>query len=48
VDVEVFEGSVTLRGSVPSVIDVENAEEVAARVPGVVEVDEELDVEDLA
>lgn len=48
VDVEVFEGSVTLRGSVPSVIDVENAEEVAARVPGVVEVDEELDVDDLA
>ncbi len=47
VDVEVFEGSVTLRGTVPSVDDVENAEEVAARLPGVMEVNEELDVEDL-
>lgn len=47
VDVEVFAGTVTLRGTVPSVDDVENAEEVAARLPGVVEVNEELDVEDL-
>lgn len=47
IDVEVFAGTVTLRGTVPSVDDVENAEEVAARLPGVVEVNEELDVEDL-
>jgi osmotically-inducible protein OsmY len=38
---------VTLRGTVQSLDDVESAEEVAARVPGVIEVSEELDVEDL-
>lgn len=44
IDVHVFEGVVTLRGVVPDLIDAENAEEVAARVPGVVEVREELTV----
>jgi len=33
-----------LRGTVADVIDVENAEEVAARVTGVIEVIEELEV----
>lgn len=47
IDVEVIEGNVTLRGTVPSIDAAESAEEVAARVPGVVEVDEELDVEEL-
>jgi osmotically-inducible protein OsmY len=47
IDVEVLEGNVTLRGTVPSVDAAERAEEVAARIPGVVEVDEELDVEEL-
>jgi osmotically-inducible protein OsmY len=46
-EVEVEEGLVTLRGTVQSLDDVESAEEVAARVPGVIEVNEELDVEDL-
>ena len=44
-DVNVFEGVVTLRGRVPYLFDAEDAEEVAARVPGVVEVREELEVE---
>lgn len=48
VEVKVLEGLATLRGTVQSVDDVENAEEVAARLPGVVEVSEEFDVEDLA
>ena len=47
IDVEVIDGYVTLRGTVPSVDDAENAEEVAARLPGVIEVIEELEVEDL-
>jgi osmotically-inducible protein OsmY len=47
IDVEVTDGNVVLRGTVPSIDTAESAEEVAARVPGVVEVDEELDVEDL-
>jgi osmotically-inducible protein OsmY len=38
-------GTVRLRGQVPDMIDAENAEAVAARVPGVVEVIEELDVQ---
>ena len=42
VDVQVREGVVRLRGSVADVIDSQNAEEVAARVPGVVEVVDEL------
>ena len=46
-EVDVEEGLVTLRGTVQSLDDVESAEEVAARVPGVIEVNEELDVEDL-
>ena len=43
--VDVRQGVVYLRGTVPDVDDVENAEEVAGRVPGVVEVVEELRVE---
>jgi osmotically-inducible protein OsmY len=47
IDVDVLEGNVVLRGTVPSIDSAESAEEVAARVPGVIEVDEELDVEEL-
>ena len=47
IDVEVREGVVSLRGSVQSVTDAENAEEVAGRVPGVEEVLEELRVVDV-
>ncbi|MGH2610627.1 MAG: BON domain-containing protein [Tepidiformaceae bacterium] len=43
-DVEVFEGVVTLRGSVPLLEDAENAEAVAATVPGVIEVADETEV----
>lgn len=46
-EVDVVEGLVTLRGPAPSIDAVESAEEVAARVPGVTEVVEELDVADL-
>jgi hypothetical protein len=46
-DVEVAQGLVVLRGAVPDIEDVENAEEVAARVPGVLEVREELQVENV-
>ncbi|MBI2323152.1 MAG: BON domain-containing protein [Chloroflexi bacterium] len=45
--VYVQRGVVHLRGTVPSVEDALNAEEVAARVPGVVEVREELEVSGL-
>lgn len=45
IDVSVFDGVVTLRGVVPLLEDSNSAEEVAARVPGVVEVREMLDVE---
>jgi osmotically-inducible protein OsmY len=38
-------GSVRLRGRVADMDDAENAEAVAARVPGVVEVVEELEVQ---
>jgi osmotically-inducible protein OsmY len=38
-------GRALLRGLVPDLVDAENAEAVAARVPGVVEVVEELDVQ---
>lgn|GEM_PF-641041 len=41
-EVEVRRGVVSLRGRVWDVADVENVEEVASRVPGVVEVSEEL------
>jgi hypothetical protein len=40
-------GIVVLRGRVRDLDDAENAEEVAARVPGVMEVREELEVADL-
>ncbi len=45
--VVVRNGVVHLRGRVGSIEDAEQAEEIAARVPGVVEVREELDVEGL-
>lgn len=44
VDVEVVEGVVVLRGTVSSLDDVEAAEDVAGRVPGVAEVDEDLEI----
>lgn len=44
-EVAVRDGLVMLRGSVPTVEDVENAEAVASRVPGIVEVREEIRVE---
>jgi osmotically-inducible protein OsmY len=44
IEVEVFEGRVELRGTVDDMLDVEAAEEVAARIPGVVEVTERLRV----
>lgn len=47
VTVEVTNGIVRLSGRVPDLVDAENAEEVAARVDGVLEVREELDVEGL-
>ena len=47
VQVTVSRGIVRLRGSVPSLDDAENAEEVAGRVPGVVEVKEYLAVENV-
>lgn len=46
-DVDVQEGIVTLRGTVPSLEDVDLAESVAARAPGVEEVQEELEVQGL-
>lgn len=45
VEVEVQDGVVFLRGVVPSLDDVDLAEGVAARVPGIEEVREELQVE---
>lgn len=47
IEVTVEEGIVRLSGRVQSLDDAESAEEVAARVPGVVDVEEELDVADL-
>lgn len=44
VEVEVARGIARLRGEVRDIVDVESAEEVAARVPGVVEVAEEFTV----
>jgi osmotically-inducible protein OsmY len=44
IEVEVIEGLVRLSGQVPSLDDAESAEEVASRVPGVVEVEELLEV----
>lgn len=46
-EVEVQDAIVTLRGTVPTIDDVENAESVAAGVYGVQEVQEELEVEGL-
>jgi osmotically-inducible protein OsmY len=45
IDVEAQDGLVTLRGTVPTLEDVDLAEAVAAEVPGVEEVQEELQVE---
>jgi osmotically-inducible protein OsmY len=42
IEVEVFEGDVTLRGTVAFLEDTDSALEVAARVPGVVSVTDEL------
>jgi osmotically-inducible protein OsmY len=47
VEVSVDEGLVRLTGRVTTLDDAESAEEVAARVPGVVEVAEELEVANL-
>ncbi len=44
ITVEVVNGYVTLTGEVPDIVDAENAEEVAARVEGVIEVEEALTV----
>lgn len=44
IEVHVRNGVVFLRGKVPTLQDAEMAEEVAGRVPGVVEVEEELEV----
>jgi osmotically-inducible protein OsmY len=46
--VSVRNGVVNLRGTVRSLDDAENAEEVASRVPGVTEVMDELEIADLA
>ena len=45
IDVEVRRGIARLRGSVEDMIDVENALEVASRVPGVIDVLDELEVQ---
>jgi osmotically-inducible protein OsmY len=45
VPVEVYRGIVVLRGVVPSLDDALNAEEVAGRVPGVLEVQDEMTIE---
>lgn len=47
IEVSVENGVVRLRGTVPHLEDVDNAESVAARVPGVREVAEELEVQNL-
>lgn len=47
IEVSVLRGVVRLRGTVPSIEDAINAEEVASRVPGVVEVREELEIASL-
>jgi hypothetical protein len=46
--VNVRQGIVHLRGVVPNLVDAENAEDVAGRVPGVREVREDLEVQDLS
>lgn len=47
VHVHVVRGVAHLRGIVPSLEDAENAEAVASDVPGVIEVDEEFDIQGL-
>ena len=47
IDVRVVNGVAHLRGAVTDIVDSENAEEVAARVPGVTEVVDELRVSTL-
>jgi osmotically-inducible protein OsmY len=47
ISVVVREGVAHLHGTVPGLDDAENAEDVAARIPGVVDVIEELNVEQL-
>ena len=46
-DVAVQDGTVILRGTVPSLDDADLAESVAARVPGVEDVQDELDIQGL-
>src|SRR5581483_7657325 len=47
IEVTVEQGVVRLRGRVTDIEDAENAEAVASRVPGVVSVDEDLELETL-
>jgi hypothetical protein len=47
IDVGVEEGIVHLYGTVEELEDAENAEEVASRVPGVIEVIDELEIADM-
>lgn len=47
IDVSVEQGIARLRGTVPGLEDVDNAEAVAGRVPGVVDVVEELQIAEL-
>jgi hypothetical protein len=47
IDVEVQDGVARLRGRVEDIVDGENAEEVASRVPGVNEVIDETEVDSL-
>jgi osmotically-inducible protein OsmY len=44
IEVEVEDGVVYLHGTVGSLDDVEQAEQIAGSVPGVVEVDEDLEI----
>lgn len=48
IDVEVNDGVVTLRGRVDDLSDTDNALEVAGRVPGVVDVVDELEISEPA
>lgn len=47
IEVEVDQGIAHLSGEVADIIDAENAEEVANRVPGVQEVVDELEINEL-
>jgi len=46
IHVRVLNGIARLRGRVSLILDAENAEEVASRIPGVREIIEELDVDE--